>query len=198
MEFQISLIKACLFNCILIAACRSATCMVLSTWSTTPLEDVARCSAPGLKWFQIDMFKRLDVVASVVKRAELQGYKAIVVTVDMPYIGIRYNDKHNGFALPSNLSFDNIKSLFEDVEGSPTSEVDPTTADTHHDPSATWDIIGWFRTITELPIVVKGILTAEDAKLAVQHGVDAIVVSSHGGRQLDGVPATVSVNYCIY
>ena len=172
--------------------------MVLSSWSTMPLEDVAGCSASGLKWFQINVFKRLDLVASLVKRAELEGYKAIVVTVDMPYVGVRYNEKRNDFKLPSHLSFENVKSLFKDVEGSPTSEVDSATDNNHHDPSATWDIIGWLKTITELPIVVKGILTAEDAKLAVQHGVDAILVSNHGGRQLDGVPATVSVNYCIH
>ena len=164
--------------------------MVLSSWSTLPLEDVASCSASGLKWFQMDILKRLDVVTSLVKRAELQGYKAIVVTVDMPFIGIRHGQRRNGFKLPSHLSFEHVKSLFEDVQ------VDKETIDTFHDPSATWDIIGWFRTITELPIIVKGVLTAEDAKLAVQHGVDAILVSSHGGRQLDGVPATVSVNYC--
>ena len=165
--------------------------MVLSLWSTSPLEDVASCSASGLKWLQMDILKRLDLVTSLVKRAELQGYKAIVLTVDIPFFGIRHSERRNGFKLPSHLSFESVKSLFEDKQ------VDNDTLDTSYDPSATWDIIGWLRTITELPIVVKGILTGEDAKLAVQHGVDAILVSSHGGRQLDGVPATVSVNYCI-
>ena len=140
----------------------------------------------------MDILKRLDLATSLVKRAESQGYKAIVVTVDMPFIGIRHGQRRNGFKLPSHLSLENIKSLVEDIQ------VDNDTIDTFHDPSATWDIIGWLRTITELPIVVKGILTAEDAKLAVQHGVDAILVSNHGGRQLDGVPATVSVNYSLY
>ena len=140
----------------------------------------------------MEILKRLDLVTSLVKRAELQGYKAIVVTVDMPYAGVRYNEKRNDFKLPSHLSFESVKSLFEDAQ------VDNDTFNTFYDPSTTWDIIGWLRTITELPIVVKGILTAEDAKLAVQHGVYAILVSSHGGRQLDGVPATVSVNCGLY
>ena len=132
--------------------------MVLSSWSTSLLEGVASCSASGLKWLQMDILKHLDLVTSLVKRAELQGYKAIVLTVDIPFFGIRHSARRSGFKLPSHLSFENVKSLFEDVQ------LDKDTFGTVHDPSVTWDIIGWFRTITELPIVVKGILTAEDAK----------------------------------
>ena len=173
---------------------------MLSSWATTLLEDVARSSS-GLRWFQIDVFRRLDVTASIVKRAEAEGYKAIVLTVDMPYIGIRYNDRRNRFALPPHLSFSNIECLFKSEKEAQSSKVgpatedtvDPDTADKLHDPTMTWDVIRWLRRVTDLPIVIKGILTAEDAKLAVQHGVDAIMVSSHGARQLDGVPATVNI-----
>ena len=174
-----------------LAAARAGTCMALSSWSNTSLEDIARSSS-GLKWFQVSALKQYDVVASVLKKAEKEGFKAIVLTVDSPFIGLRYNDMRNHFVLPPHISVVNYKSFLETLKDEAGhSKLAYSSAFAQHDTSVTWDVIHWFRTVTKLPIVVKGIMTVEDAELAVQHGVDAILVSNHGARQLDGVPATV-------
>ncbi|XP_028417187.1 hydroxyacid oxidase 1-like [Dendronephthya gigantea] len=128
-------------------------------------------------------------MASLIRRAEAAGYKAIVLTVDMPICGKRHTQIRYVFTgLPP---IPNIKEAFDSKD---MLEFGSGSVDKIHDRSATWDtIIPWVRSITSLPVVVKGILTAEDAKLAVKCGVDGIIVSNHGGRQLDCVPATIEV-----
>ena len=160
--------------------------MVLSCWSTTILEDVASSSG-GLKWFQIDILRRQDVMAKLIKRAESAGYKAIVLTLDMPVVGKRYKNFRFTFTVPPH------PNLKEALQSENISMVSPDPENSLHDPSATWDtLIPWVKSITSLRVVLKGILTIEDAKMAVKHGVDGIIVSNHGGRQLHCVPATVT------
>ena len=167
--------------------------MMLSSWSTSSIEDVARASGSGLRWFQLYVLTDRELTRSFVLRAERTGYKALVVTVDRPVIGRRLAEARQGFDLPSHLSLANFSSASSQSavtnSGPYQSSVDII------DSAVTWDTIDWLRGITKLPILLKGILTAEDAEEALRHNIQGIIVSNHGGRQLDGVLATVSQYY---
>lgn len=151
------------------AAGESGTLMVTSTTSNRSLEEIA-ATASGPLWFQLYTYGGFEISASLVKRAEAAGYRAIVLTVDLPRVGRRERDIRNNFNLPSRLFEGNFAGITIPDETFVT---------------LTWESIAWLRGVTSLPIVIKGILTAEDAQLAAEHGVDGIVVSNHGGRQLD-------------
>jgi (S)-2-hydroxy-acid oxidase len=167
--------------------------MTLSSWSTSTIEDVAAASS-GLKWFQLYVYKDEDTTLDLIRRAERAGFKALAVTVDTPYLGRRNADVRNQFALPPHLTLANYttNSYATGVKSDKDSGLATFVASLINS-SLTWDIIPWLRSVTKLPIVLKGILTAEDARLALQYGVDGILVSNHGARQLDTVPATVSI-----
>jgi 4-hydroxymandelate oxidase len=152
------------------AAGRTGTLMVASTSSTRSLEDIAR-KASGPLWFQLYVHGRANA-EELIHRATAAGYRALVVTVDSPRWGHKERSIRDGFRVPP-------KANFKD-EDTPQGMV-----------SLTWESLAWLRSLTPLPIVLKGILTAEDAVLAVKHGVDGIIVSNHGGRQLDGVSASI-------
>ena len=169
--------------------------MMLSSWSTSSLEDVAQASGSGLRWFQLYVYRDQELTRNLILRAERAGYKAVVVTVDTPVLGRRLADARNRFDLPPRLSLAN----FSDTSAQ-SALVTGREADSglHQytvaliDPCLTWDKIDWLRGITKLPILLKGILTAEDAEEALRHNIQGIIVSNHGARQLDGVLATVS------
>jgi (S)-2-hydroxy-acid oxidase len=162
--------------------------MTLGSWSSSTIEDVAIASrSSGLKWFQLYVYKDEDVTIDFIRRAERAGFKAIAVTVDTPQVGQRYAEVRNKFALPPHLTAANYTNSYATGVKSYWDSFDSSI-----DSSLTWDFIPWLRSVTKLQIVLKGILTAEDARLAVQYGVDGILVSNHGGRQLDTVPATVT------
>ncbi|KAG0293110.1 Hydroxyacid oxidase 1 [Dissophora globulifera] len=217
--------------------------MILSSWATTSAEDTITAgreievdtTTPGLPlyWFQLYVYKERAMTESLVRRVEKAGYKALVITVDTPFLGRRLADVRNVFTLPSHMSMANfetkdskitmanILSLEERAKeaagqdkGQRTPPLSPTSETrraaegkstrfvrqesslaayvvSQIDPSLNWGDIEWIRSITNLPIVVKGVLTAEDAKLAADAGVHGIMVSNHGGRQLDGVLATI-------
>jgi 4-hydroxymandelate oxidase len=153
------------------AAAAAGTIMVVSTTALDYLEDVA-AAAPGPKWWQLYVFDDRDVTASMLERVVAAGFDAICLTVDFPTNGLRHRDTRNGFQMPIGLPDNQLT----------------------YDAMVSWEDLGWIRGKTPgLPLVVKGILTAEDAILAVDAGVDAIVVSNHGGRQLDSCPATIAV-----
>jgi len=151
------------------AAGEAGTLMVASTSSNRSLEEIA-AAANGPLWFQLYTYGGYEVSKVIVRRAEAAGYRAIVLTIDLPRLGRRERDIRNNFNLPSRLFEGNFVGI--DLP-------DDAFATT------TWEAIAWLRGVTSLPIVLKGILTAEDAELAARHGVDGIVVSNHGGRQLD-------------
>jgi 4-hydroxymandelate oxidase len=155
---------------------RAGTLMVASINSNKTLEDIA-VRASGPLWLQLYLAADLAVSEKLVRRAEDAGYRALVLTVDRPLFGRRERDLRNGFRLPPHLSAANFG--------------DTATRDLAAQCIATWESLHWLRGITRLPVLVKGILTAEDAELAVEHGVAGIVVSNHGGRQLDGVLAGI-------
>jgi 4-hydroxymandelate oxidase len=153
------------------AAARTGTVMVVSTTTETFLEEVAG-AAPGPKWWQLYVFTDRGFTAEMLRRVGAAGYGAIVMTVDFQDNGLRHRDTRSGFVMPIGLS----------------------TSELRYDPALSWDDLHWIRDLApELPLVLKGILTGEDAALAVEAGVDGIVVSNHGGRQLDGVAATITV-----
>ncbi|RYQ81874.1 hypothetical protein Ahy_B10g100472 isoform C [Arachis hypogaea] len=172
------------------AASAANTIMTLSTMSNYSFEEVAS-TGPGIRFFQLYMFKDRNLVTQLVRRAERAGFKAVVLTADRPFIGRREDDIKNGFRLPPNVTLKNFEGLDFGEKNKAGSSVSQTRR--HIDPSLNWKDVKWLQTITSLPIVVKGVLTAEDARIAVQAGVAGIIVSNHGARQLDYVPAPIMV-----
>jgi 4-hydroxymandelate oxidase len=171
------------------AAAGSGLVMVLSTISTRTLEDVAE--AGSARWFQLYVHRDRELTARLVLRAYAAGYSAVVLTVDTPIVGRRLRDERNRFALPEGIALANLEGLDipPSLEGSGLfayflSQMDPTV---------TWQDVEWLRSLSPLPVVLKGILTGEDARRAVAAGVAGVIVSNHGGRQLDGVPASLDV-----
>ena len=172
-------------------AAAAGTVMVVSAIATRELEEVAKAVA-GPRWFQLYVWRDREVTAQLVKRAARAGYGAICLTVDTPLLGRREKDERNAFTLPPGLSIANVRPA--GLDGVPASERGSAFAKYVAellDPAVTWKDIAWLRSLTSLPIVLKGIMTAEDATLAVEHDVDGIIVSNHGGRQLDSTVGTL-------
>ena len=175
-----------------VAAGAASTLMVASTLATRSLEDIA-AAATGPLWFQLYVYRDRAVSEDLVRRAEAAGYRALVLTVDTPRVGRRERDMRNGFGLPPHLRMANFRDdLFANIhEREPGESGFAAHVSALFDTSLTWEALAWLRGITTLPVLVKGVLTAEDAALAVEHGVAGIMVSNHGGRQLDSAPATI-------
>jgi 4-hydroxymandelate oxidase len=175
------------------AAGQAGTIMTLSTLSNTPLEEVAAV-ATAPQWFQLYVYRDRAATEALVRRVEVAGFRALVLTVDAPLLGRRERDVRNRFRLPPGLT---IASLdFAGKEDLPHPTADSGLAAYFAsllDPSLTWRDVDWLRTITALPIVIKGIVHPNDARLAVEHGARGVIVSNHGGRQLDTAPATIEV-----
>ncbi|RXM31417.1 Hydroxyacid oxidase 1 [Acipenser ruthenus] len=180
-----------------VRACRSAgTGMMLSSWATSSIEEVAESAPDSLRWLQLYIYKDRELTKSLVLRAERAGYKGIFVTVDTPYLGKRQNDVRNRFMLPSHLRMANFESpdlSFSSKNGYGEDSGLAVYVAKAIDPTLKWEDIAWLKKLTKLPVVVKGILRADDAQEAVKYGVDGILVSNHGARQLDCVPATIDV-----
>jgi isopentenyl diphosphate isomerase/L-lactate dehydrogenase-like FMN-dependent dehydrogenase len=161
------------------AARALGTAMCLSTLSTSTLAEVAATDA--LRWFQLYVFRDEGVTRELVAQSTDNGFSALVLTVDTPVLGRRERDHRTGFTIPPQTT---IASLGR-------GGVTPGAAFELMSASITWHDVGRLASETQLPVLVKGVLTAEDARLACEHGASAIVVSNHGGRQLDGVAATI-------
>lgn len=175
------------------AAASAGTLMVASTISTSTLEEIAS-AADAPRWFQLYVYKDRGVTEELVARAEAAGYKAIVLTVDTPMLGRRERDARNSFALPAGMAIANFAGLRERLEGAAGWGAGSSfSAYVHNlfDASLTWDDVAWLRKLTRLPVVLKGILAADDGRLAVDAGVQGIIVSNHGGRQLDDSVAAI-------
>lgn len=174
----------------------SAAICVSGSGSNTSLEDISQAvnDSSSPLWIQFYMYKDRDLNVKLIKRAEQAGYKALFVTVDLPVIGNRRSDIRNQFTIPANLGYANLDGLVDHsqlhVETDNRVGLHSLCNDTF-DPSFSWEDLRWLRNVTTLPIVLKGILTAEDAKEALRYDVSGIVVSNHGGRQLDGTLATI-------
>jgi len=175
------------------AASASGTLTIASTLATSSIEDIA-AAAGGATWFQLYVYKDRGLTADLVRRAEASGCGAVVLTVDGQVWGKRYRDVRSGFALTPGLTLANLAAAGLDrfPEGGDGSGL-AAYVTSLLDPSLDWNDVAQLVASTSLPVVVKGILHPDDARLAVAHGAAAVFVSNHGGRQLDGSPATMDV-----
>ncbi|RZF48782.1 hypothetical protein LSTR_LSTR008131 [Laodelphax striatellus] len=174
------------------AAGAAGTIYVLSTLATSSLEEVATAAPDTIRWFQLYIYKDRKLTAELVKRAEKTGWKALVLTVDAPVFGVRYADARNKFKLPSHLRLANFEGLLADkiTTAKEMSGLNEYVNDLFDD-TINWKDVSWLKSITKLPLVLKGVLTPEDAVIAADLGIEAIVVSNHGARQLDTCPASI-------
>ncbi|MDX6354539.1 MAG: 4-hydroxymandelate oxidase [Streptomyces sp.] len=165
--------------------------LVTGIFASRTLEETA-AAARGPLWLQLYWLRRRDALAGLVARAEAAGYRALVLTVDAPKVAVRHRDRRNAFALPPSITAANLDpelTARTHLVAGGASGIEEHSLE-QFDPTITWRDLAWLRARTRLPLVLKGVLTAEDAVLAVEHGVDAVIVSNHGGRQLDqAVPA---------
>jgi 4-hydroxymandelate oxidase len=162
-------------------AAATDTPFCLSTIATTGVIDLAQAAPDATRWFQLYVFKDRAITREVVAAAADHGYEALVLTVDLPVLGLRERDLRSGFVVQEATAIPNVGSA--GVSG--TLSLPEMAAVI--DPSLTWDDVGHFAADSGLPVLVKGVLTAEDARRAADSGAAGIVVSNHGGRQLDTV-----------
>ena len=167
-------------------AAAAGTIMCLSTIANATIEEVAAAAPDAPRWFQLYWGPDRGAVSDLVTRAEAAGFRAIVLTVDLPVLGRRERDLRTGFEIPPEVPVPVFSALAET-----TGAISPAAIHWSVDNSLTWKDLEWLRSLTPLPLAVKGVLTAEDATLAVEAGAQAVVVSNHGGRQLDGVAASL-------
>ena len=172
------------------AAGECGTIMTASTIATCSLEEIAS-AATGPLWFQLYVQPDREVSRELVRRADAAGYRALCLTVDTPQLGRRERDVRNGFHLPPGITMRNFGDERAGMPRPGRGSAFAAAASQLLDATLTWDAVAWLKSETRLPIVVKGIIAAEDASLAVESGADAIVVSNHGGRQLDGCEPTL-------
>jgi isopentenyl diphosphate isomerase/L-lactate dehydrogenase-like FMN-dependent dehydrogenase len=165
------------------AACGTAIC--LSSLTSTRPAEVAAAAPEGKRWMQVYLFRDRGVTRAMIEEAAEAGYEALVLTVDAPYAGRRERDLRSGFQVPAEVRAPAIEAA--------VGHRSLTTAEVFAliDPSITWKDLERLCNEFDLPVLVKGLITGEDAALAVEHGAAGVVVSNHGGRQLDTVPATI-------
>ena len=174
------------------AAAAAKTIMIASMASTVSIEDIAAAagemsSAPPPLWFQLYIQPDLGFTETIVRRAEAAGCSAVVVSVDSPVFGRRERDLRHGFDdLPAGMRCENLRDWRGSGEPARPRRL-------VFSPELSWADIDWLRRTTKLRIALKGIVHPDDARLAVSHGVDAIFVSNHGGRQLDTMPAAIEL-----
>lgn len=174
------------------AAHSAGTLFILSSLSNTPMELVF-AQAGGPRWFQLYVYQDREITRALVQRAEAAGAQAIMLTVDAPGLGTRERDARNSFRLPDGISVANLSSLgkgsFPEVPGSCLAAY----VRANFKANLGFDDLEWLCGVTRLPVVVKGVCRGDDARRVVATGAKAIVVSNHGGRQLDTAPATCEV-----
>jgi L-lactate dehydrogenase (cytochrome) len=195
------------------AAGRKGVIFTASTMSICSMEEIAQ-AATGPIWYQLYVWRDREIVRMLIERAKAAGYRALVVTVDTPVLGQRERDVRSGLVLPPRITARNVldtlrrvswlkdflthpRPTFGNFVGTPGVEHDAVSlaAFTTKQFSASigWDDIEWYRSLWPGPIALKGILSAADARLAVERGIEAVIVSNHGGRQLDHAPSAIEV-----
>jgi isopentenyl diphosphate isomerase/L-lactate dehydrogenase-like FMN-dependent dehydrogenase len=167
------------------AAEAAGTVLCLSSLTSTRPAEVAEAAPGGRRWMQVYLFRDRGVTRAMVEEAAAAGYQALLLTVDAPYAGRRERDLRTGFQVPAEIRAPAIEAA--------VGHRSLTTAEVFElvDPSITWADLERLCNEFELPILVKGLVTGADAALAVEHGAAGVVVSNHGGRQLDSAPATI-------
>jgi len=168
------------------AAAAAGTVYTLSTLATASPAEIAAAAPAGQRWFQLYCFRDRGLNLAVIDDVVEAGFTAIVLTVDVPYLGRREGDLRTGFVLPEGTYIPAFAAIAGD-RGAPT----PAEVIGLLDPTLTWRDVEQLAEASPVPVLVKGILSPEDARLAVDHGAAAVIVSNHGGRQLDGVPASL-------
>jgi isopentenyl diphosphate isomerase/L-lactate dehydrogenase-like FMN-dependent dehydrogenase len=166
------------------AAVAAGTVICVSTITSSTHEEIAEAAGAAPRWLQLYVLRDRQRTLDHIAEARECGYSAIALTVDVPFLGRRERDLRLGFELPPDLPVPYVKGK------------DPNVAMTfaqqfQMSPSVTWRDLEWIASESGMPVILKGILTREDAALALEHGADAIIVSNHGGRQLDGVAASL-------
>ena len=198
------------------AAARAGVPFTLSTMGTCSIEDCAKAAGPKARlWFQVYTWRNRSLLRSLVDRAAEAGFEALCVTVDTPVLGRRERDIRRGFTLPPEIGLETLIDglrhpswTWRFLRSEPIRFASAVGADggdgssaidlaeymaSQFDPTLSWQDLEWFRSIWKGPIVLKGIQTVADARLAVESGIQAIVVSNHGGRQLDGAPVPLEI-----
>jgi len=171
-------------------AASAGSIFCLSSLSNTAPEDVAAAAPGATRWFQLYVFKDRGLTEELIRRVEASGYEALVLTVDAPFLGRRERDLRNSFALPDHLE---IAVIGHPVDAPPGGSGLAAYFASQLDPTLTWDDLEWLVQSTTLPVAVKGVLRADDAERAVEAGAASVIVSNHGARQLDTVPAPIEV-----
>jgi L-lactate dehydrogenase (cytochrome) len=196
------------------AANRAGLPYGLSTLSTRSIEEVAAVSA-GDKWFQVYVWRDRGLVAEMLERAHAAGYSTILITVDTAVLGRRERDVRRGFSLPPKIGLDTLLDgllnpgwtwdfvraepiAFANVRGKSVGDgSDPISLSSYinsqFDPALSWREIDWFRAHWPGSVVLKGVQSVEDARIAADEGIDAVALSNHGGRQLDDAPAPIEL-----
>lgn len=175
-----------------VAAGAMRACMVVSTQASVLIEEIARV-AEGPLWFQLYIQPDRGFTEALVRRAEAAGYRALVVTVDAPVSGVRNEEQRAGFALPPGVAAVNLAGMRPPPPHTARAGESPFFGGPLAALSPTWKDLEWLRGLTRLPVLVKGVTGPEDAVRAVEIGAAGIVVSNHGGRTLDTLPATVDL-----
>ena len=177
------------------ATTAAETIFCASTVSNCSLEAIAESSGRGTRWFQLYVYRDRSITRALVERAAAAGYSALCLTVDTPLAGQRERDRRNSLRMPGHLELGNFPqshtSQHHRGTGAGSSLAQYIAA--QWDPSLTWSDVEWLRSIAPIPLIVKGVLAPQDAVLAVEHGASAVMVSNHGGRQLDSVPAPITM-----
>ncbi|KAH8647785.1 FMN-dependent dehydrogenase [Xylariales sp. PMI_506] len=190
------------------ASHKLGTNYILSTAATTSLEEVISCAgdrdgAYPKPWFQLYFMRNRDLTRKLIERAEKAGYEALVLTIDTPILGNRIHERKDPLKLPSHMAPANMPSvkgtqgtlaglILNAKTAAEYQRVIEENADAAIETRLVWhEVVPWLRAATSMKIILKGVMTSEDALRAVEAGVDGIVVSNHGGRQLDGAPATI-------
>jgi 4-hydroxymandelate oxidase len=163
--------------------------LVLASFATQSVEDIAKQARRGF-WFQLYVQPDREFTRSLVQRVEGSGCAALCITADTPVLGIRTREMRSSFSLPEDIPLPNsIGGAKDELSRSHLPEFGSIYS-RRLDPRLTWKDISWFRSIARVPILLKGILNPEDARRAIDSGVSGIIVSNHGGRNLDTLPAT--------
>jgi 4-hydroxymandelate oxidase len=174
------------------AAGAAGTLMMISTLANYAMEDISRV-ATGPLWFQLYVYRDRGVTLELLQRAAAAGCQAIVLTVDAPVGGQRERDVRNEFCLPEGIVMRNLLPAGRSFAGLEDKGSAAAYINAMFDPSISWHDLDWLAVHTQLPVLVKGLVRADDAVRAREHGAQGVIVSNHGGRQLDTSPATIEV-----
>ena len=170
---------------------RARAPMIVSSFATTKIEEIAR-AASGPLWFQLYVQPDREFTRDLVARVHAAGVKALVLTVDTPVLGARNRETRIGFKLPAGVTRENLVGLDARVASATHRPPEGQIYSAVLEPRLTWKDVDWLRSISKVPVLLKGILDPDDAKHAVTSGASGIIVSNHGARNLDTVPATIT------